>query len=134
MVPASVPHSAVSSIEMTAYIVTVGLKSIFVSALQTIDLAHRVEHEEAFDEVVCSDSVKRILAQPREEMSIVQLMNSDPQIREIFMRPLKAGLQNQDLVVEEVEMEEGEEGEEDSSEMSIEFSSVVGIQEGVGVQ
>lgn len=115
-----------------------GLKSIFVSALQTIDLAHRVEQEEKEEsalEMVCSDSVKRILAHPREEMSIVQLMNSDQQIREIFMRPPKTGLQNQDSVVEEVGMEEVEgEEEEDSSEMSIEFSNVVGIQEGVGVQ
>ena len=36
---------------------------------------------------VCEDTVKRILGQPFEEMSILRLMREDPQIREIFLKP-----------------------------------------------
>lgn len=73
---------------------------------------------------VCGDAVIRILAQPKEEMSIVQLMNADPKIREILMRkqPKEDQLQRENSVA-------STEGEEDDSSMSIECSSVVGIQE-----
>lgn len=56
--------------------------------------------------MVCVDAVKRILSQPREEMNIVRLMNAEPLIREIFLKPPIKDLQSQesqDSIVEEDE-------------------------------
>lgn len=70
--------------------------------------------------MICEDAVQQILSQPRDEMSIVQLLNADPMIREFLLRkpqPEITELQSQDSI-DSIE-EESEEMDEDSASVDI---------------